>query len=116
MNLTPVQLMALILVVLGAITGGTSQLTDIFGPLTTKILVSSASLFTSIISGFVLVLTGQSSMLKSVQSMPGVDKIVVNASANSTLATLAVDPNQDKIEASPQAQQAVAQTARDASK
>lgn len=112
MNLTPVQIMALILVVLGAISGGTTQLVDIVGPVATKVLVSAASLLTTVISGFVLVLTGQSSMIKSVQAMPGVDKIVVNAQANTTLASLAVDPNQAKIEATPQAQQAVEKTAK----
>lgn len=108
---SPVQWLALILVVLGAITGGTAQLTDIVGPNLTKILVAVASLGTSVISGFVMVLTGQSNVVKSVQQMPGVEKIVVNANANTALATLAVDPSEAKIVVAPGATEAVQQTA-----
>ncbi len=44
--------------------------------------------------------------------MPGVEKIVVNEKANATLATLAVDQTQPKIETMPDAKLAVAATAR----
>ncbi len=111
MNLSTVQWLALALVVLGAITGGTAQLTDIVGPGWTKILVAMASLGTSIISGFVMVLTGQSNVVRAVQQMPGVEKIVVNEKANATLATLAVDPGEAKIVVTPGATEAVQQTA-----
>lgn len=111
-NLSTVQILALILVILGAITGGTAQLTDIVGPNWTRVLVAAASLGTSVISGFVMVLTGQSNIVKSVQAMPGVDKIVVNEKANQTLAALAVDPSNAKIEATPQATQVVLETAK----
>jgi hypothetical protein len=110
-NLSTVQILALTLVVLGAITGGTGQLTEIAGPGVTRVLVATASLATTIISGFIMVLTGQSSIVKSVQSMPGVETITVNAKANETLASLAVDPTNVKIQVAPEAQKIVEQTA-----
>jgi hypothetical protein len=114
MNINMTQVLALTLVVLGVISGGSAQLTDLVGPLITKSMVAAASLATSIISGWMVVLTGQSNLVKTVQDMPGVEKITVNDQANKTLATLAVDPNQAKIEATPQAAAAVADTAKGA--
>ena len=111
MNLSTVQILALILVILGAITGGTGQLTEIAGPGVTRILVATASLATTIISGFIMVLTGQSSIVKSVQAMPGVESITVNAKANETLASMAIDPTNDKIQVTPEAQKKVEETA-----
>jgi hypothetical protein len=43
--------------------------------------------------------------------MPGVEKIIVNKQANQTLASLAVDPNQPKIETVPADKKAVQSTA-----
>lgn len=111
-NLTSTQVLALILVVLGVVTGGSAQLTTLVGPMVTQLLVAAASLASSIISGFVLVLTGQSNTVLSVQDMPGVERIVVNERANQTLASLAVDPAQAKIVVSAQDQAAVAETAK----
>lgn len=111
-TLTPAQWIAMILVILGAITGGTSQLTEVIGPGATKVAVALASLATTILSGWIMVLTGQASQVKAVQAMPGVDKIVVNAQANQTLASLAVDPSQQKIETAPGAAGTVANTAK----
>ena len=112
MNLNLVQILALVLIVLGAITGGTAQLTDLFGPTATKVLVSASSLLTSIISGFVTVLTGQANQIRSVQDMPGVERIVVNEKANPTLASMAVDPANAKIVPTPQSAEVVQQTAK----
>lgn len=100
-NLNGTQQLALLMVVLGVITGGTAQLTDLCGPVATKILVSLASLGISVISGFMTVLTGQNSIVQSVRSMPGVEQITVNEKANQTLAALAVDPKEGKILAAP---------------
>ena len=54
-------------------------------------------------------------LINRVAQMPGVEKITVNANANTTLATLAVDSAQPKIEATPQATRAVQETAAAAS-
>ena len=111
MNLNINQVLAIALVILGVFVASTAQLTDLFGPAVAKTIVSVSGLFMSILSGIVGVLTGQSSQIKAVQAMPGVEKIVVNAQANSTLAGLAVDPAQEKIETAPGAGAAVARTA-----
>lgn len=112
MNLTANQWLAIVLVVLGVLVASTAQLTDLFGPAITKTIVSVAGILVAILNGVIAVLTGQASQVKFVQDMPGVDKIVVNKKANTTLAQLAVDPAQDKIEAAPEAASAVAATAR----
>lgn len=111
MSLTRNQTIAIIIAVLSVLSGGTAQLTEIFGPLAAKSIVSLTSLATAVLSAVMAVLTSQGNTVQEVQSMPGVEKITVNAGANKTLATLAVDPANSKIEASPGAVQAVNQTA-----
>ena len=111
MNLNRNQIIAIVLVVLGVLAASAAQLTDLFGAKIAHTIISSSSLLMSILSGVLAVLTGQSGILKDVQAMPGVDKVVVNKDANSTLAAAAVNPN-SKVEAAPGAEAAVAQIAR----
>jgi len=111
MTLNLRQVLALILAVLGAITASTAQLTDLFGPTAAKTVISIAGLLNTILSVVVATTSGQASVIRDVQAMPGVDKIIVNEKANSTLASLAVDPKNEKIDAKPSAQAAVNATA-----
>lgn len=111
-NLTTTQIFAIILVVLGVLGTSTAQLTDLVGAHDTKLIVSASSLLTSILSGILAMITGQSSQLAAVQAMPGVEKITVNSQANATVASMAVDPLNDKIEPIPQAAAAVEATAK----
>jgi len=97
MNLTPLQWIGIILAVNGALTGATAQLTDLFGPTIAKDIVSVASLASAILGGIITSMSGQAAQVKSVLAMPGVEKVTVNAQANQTLASMAVDPNVDKI-------------------
>lgn len=115
--MTSAQKLALTIGILGFVATGGTQLTDIFSPLGSlapmivKEIVSLAG-FVSGVLGIVLTFTtGQSSQIKAVQDMPGVEKIIINAKANPTLATLTVDPAQSKIEAAPGAANAIAATA-----
>jgi len=115
------QKLALTIGILGFVATGGTQLTDIFAPLgslapiVVKEIVSLAG-FVSGVLGIVLTFTtGQGSQIAAVQAMPGVSKIVVNEKANATLATLAVDTTQPKIEVAPSATQAVKATAAAAS-
>lgn len=112
MNLNFNQVIAIVLVILGVLVASTAQLTDLFGPIATKTIVSVSSLGMSILSGVLGVMTGQASQLKAVQDMPGVEKITVNSQANATLAALAVDPAQSKIKATPEAAATVQATAK----
>ena len=115
------QKLALTIGILGFVATGGTQLTDIFAPFGSlapfivKEIVSLAG-FTSGVLGIVLTFTtGQGQMIKNVQAMPGIEKIVVNSQANQTLASLAVDPTQNKIETLPSSTAAVTATAKGAS-
>lgn len=96
-NLTPVQIIGLVLVINGALIGSTAQLTDLFGPVAVKYIIAIASIGNSIFGGIITMVTGQGSQIRNVLAMPGVEKISVNGQASPALATLAVDPAQDKI-------------------
>lgn len=97
MNLTRNQYIAIALAVLGVLAVSGTQLTDLFGATTAKTIATASSLVNTILASILAVLTGQAQQVKDVLAMPGVEKIDVNAKANSTLATIAVDPNVDKI-------------------
>lgn len=118
MNLTLIQKIALSIAVLGFLSTATTQLTDIlapFGslaPLIVKQIVSLSGFVSGILGVFLSFMTGQAKQITTVQAMPGVEKIVVNEKASGALATLAVDPAQEKIEAAPEAVAAVQATAR----
>src|SRR5512146_1167759 len=105
--MTLIQKLALAIAVLGFLGGASTQLTDIlapFGsiaPVVVKEIVSVSGFVSGILGVILSFLSGQTSLVKTVQDMPGIETIQVNAKANSALASLAVDPSQDKIEAIP---------------
>lgn len=108
------QTIAIAIAVLGVLGASAAQLTDLIGPGATKAVVSMATLLNSVLGVTLGVITSQSGTIKDVQAMTGVEKITVNAQANSTLATMAVGPGNDKIEPAPGAAAAIQQTIRDA--
>lgn len=112
MNLTGKQVFGIVCAILSVITLSTTQLTDLIGPGPTKTVVTLASLVNTILQSIVVAMSGQSSLLTDVQAMPGVEKITVNAQANKTLASLAIDPANDKIDAAPGTIQAVSEAAK----
>lgn len=114
MNITNKQWLAIVMVVLGVMTASTSQMTEIFGAELAKHLTSGAALLNSILAGVAAIVSSQASLIGDVQGMRGVEKITVNAMANTTLASMAVDPVNQKVEASPGAAAAVSATARNA--
>lgn len=109
--MTSKQWISIVLVVLGVLTASTAQLTDLFGEETAKLVISVASMANSALAGILAVLTGQSSTVREVQAMPGVEKIVVNREAGTTLATLVQDSKQEKIQAKKGDEQAIEDTA-----
>lgn len=111
-NLTPLQIIGIVLVINGALIGSAAQLTDLFGPLTAKYIISIASLGNSIFGGIVTLISGQGAQIKNVLAMPGVENISVGRQANATLAAIAVDPTQNKIAPTDAATQAVIATAK----
>lgn len=112
MNITRNQWIAIFMLALGLIAGGTSQLTELFGAGVAKNLASSASFLSSFVAGLQIILGGQGMQVKDVRAMDGVQNIEVNAKANPTLAALAIDPAEDKISIAPGASAQVNQTAK----
>lgn len=97
MNLNRNQILAIIIAILSVTAASTAQLTDIFGPGPTKTIISLAGLLNSALSSILAVVTSQSNVVKDTLAMPGVENIQINRQANQTLASIAVDPAQDKI-------------------
>jgi len=97
MNLTGKQIIAIVAAVVSALMLATTQLTDIFGPTVAKNIVSGASLVNLILNSIIAALSGQATLVKDVAAMPGVERVSVNAQANTALATVATDPGQPKI-------------------
>ena len=112
MNLNRNQIIAIVIAILSVLGGSAAQLTDLFGPGITKIIIAASTLGTTALSSVLAVVTSQSAQIKDVLAMPGVDKINVNAAANQTLAAIAVDPHVDKIAPTPAAEQQVSATAK----
>lgn len=115
MNINRGQVLSIIIAVLGVWVAAGAQLTDLFGPGATKVIIAGSTLTMSTLAAVNVILQGQGNQIAAVQAMPGVEKIVVNEKANATLATMAVDPAENKIEATPQATAAVQRTAANAS-
>lgn len=97
MTLNRNQILAIAIAVLSVLGGATGQLTDIFGPTVAHSIISASGLGAAILSSVLMATTGQAGIIQSAIAMPGVDSIKVNAQANQTLASIAVDPSQQKI-------------------
>lgn len=111
-NLTTAQKIAIAMVFLGVLSTSGVQLTDMVGPTIARSIVSTSNLLNSMLAGVIAVLTGQGAVVKQVLDMKGVERLRVNENANPTLAAIAMDPNQAKISATPEAQAQVAATAK----
>jgi len=114
MNLNRNQIIAIMIALLAVLGGSTAQLTDLVGPALTKIIIAASTLGTTALSSVLAVITSQGSQVRDVLAMPGIEKINVNAAANQTLATIAMDPNVDKIAPTPSALATVTKTALEA--
>lgn len=112
MNLNAKQIISIVGAILSVLMISTAQLTDLFGAGVAKSIVSVAGLGNLILQSIMTAITSQGSTIREVLAMPGVDKINVNAAANQTLATIAVDQNVDKIGPTPGAAQQVEATAK----
>jgi len=113
-NITPLQWLGIIVLFNGMIIGGTSQMDILFGATITKSLVAIASLGNVFLGGLVTMFGGQSTQVKNVLAMPGIESIKVNAQANHDLAQIAVDPTLIKIDTIPGATAQVTATAKGA--
>lgn len=91
------QTLGIIIAILGVLMISTANLTDLFGPAATKGIVSASALLNAILGAVLAAMAGQAGQVRDVLAMPGVEKITVNRDANSTLASIAVDPAVNKI-------------------
>lgn len=97
MNLNGKQIISIVGAILSVLMISTAQLTDLFGAGVAKSVVSVAGLGNLILQSIMTALTSQGSTIRDVRDMDGVQHIEVNEKANTTLAALAVDPNEPKI-------------------
>jgi len=110
-NLNGKQIFSIVGAILSVLMISTTQLTDLFGTGVAKSIVSVAGLGNLMIQSVMAVLTSQGNTVLDVKNMPGVEGIAVNGYANKTLATLAMDPTQNKIVPTLAAEAKVAATA-----
>lgn len=110
-DLTLIQILGIVLVVNGALSGAVNELTDLFGPTVAKHVLSVCVIGSGICGGFITMFGGLGSQVRNVLAMPGVEKIDVNAQASSALATMAVDPKENKIAPTQAAMETVVATA-----
>lgn len=114
-NLTLVQWIGIMVGLNSLLMGATPQLTVLFGMEAVPYIIAVATLGNGALGVFVTVVGGQGRQVRNVLAMPGVEKIDVNGQASATLATLAVDPNQNKIAPTQAAMDKVTATAKAAS-
>lgn len=114
MNINGIQWLLIAIAALGAISGGSAQMNDLFGPTIAKDVASAASFLSSIISAIMLPLTGQTATLKAASNIQGVEPIKINASASRDIAKVAVDPSVDNVEPVPTVATQVAAIAKGA--
>lgn len=122
------QSLSIAIAILGVLVASTSQLDTLFGEAVTKSIVAASTLFMAALAGINTILQSQGNQIAAikemhtpevqemhvaaVQEMPGIDKIIVNSKANATLATMAVDMANPKIEPAPAAIAAVTAIAK----
>ncbi len=80
----------------GLITGA-ALLQTLFGQDITLKIVAVLGILGIIINSVSGAVNGQANLVKQVAAMPGVEKITVNATANTTLASVATDAAQPKV-------------------
>lgn len=119
MNLNGKQIFLIIGAVVSVLMIAGPQLTDLFGSTVAKNVSSAAGLVNLMINAVMVALTGnltQDQQVKQVLDMKGVERLRVNADASPALATLAMDPNVNKISPTDEARFVVAATAATAEK
>lgn len=92
-----------------------AQLTDLMGAGPAKYIVTIAGLFNMLLQSISVALSTQTSLVKDVAAMPGVEPLRINALASPALATAAIDPANKKIAPTPEAKEEVTAIAKAAS-
>lgn len=109
-EITPIQILGGVLVVNTVLVGGVAQLTDLFGATMANHILNACILGSGICGGFIMNMGGLGAQARNVVN--GGASIAVGPYATTSLATLAMDPAQSKIDAAPGASAAVAAIAK----
>lgn len=109
-NLTLVQWIGIVIGLNSLLMGATPQLTVLFGATAVPIILAVATLGNGALGVFVTVIGGLGTQALNV--VAGGASLAVGANAKPSLATLAMDPAQQKIDAAPGAAAAVAAIAK----
>jgi hypothetical protein len=112
LNIQPKQWFQIISGSVSGLITGAALFQQLLGQETALIVVAALGLVNIVISSVGTALSGQAQLVKDVAAMPGVEKITINAQANPTLATVAVDQTVDKVAPTRQDMDIVTQTAR----
>jgi hypothetical protein len=96
-DITQTQWIAFVIGACSFLGGATGQLTVLFGTNGATYAASACAIISGLAGVFLMATTGQSSQVKTVAAMPGVDRITVNNNATPVLAAMAVDQSVNKI-------------------
>jgi hypothetical protein len=112
LNIQPKQWLQIIGGSVSTLITSAALLNPLFGQELALQIVAALGILNIILSSVGTALSGQAQLVKDVAAMPGVEKITINANANPTLATVAVDPTVDKVSPTRADMDVVSQTAR----
>ncbi len=87
-------------IISGSISGlitGAALLNPLFGETVALKIVAVLGIANIILNSVGAATSGQADLVKDVRAMQGVAKVLMDESANKTLATLATDPNEPKV-------------------
>jgi len=112
LNIQPKQWIQILSGSIGGLITGAALLNPLFGEALSLKIVAALGIINILLGSIGTALSGQAQLVKDVAAMPGVEKITINASANPTLAAVAVDPTADKVSPTRQDMDIVSQTAR----
>ena len=102
-NVTTLQWIGIVILFNTTLIGGSSQLPDLLlGPVVVKAILAAATLGNGFLGGLVTMFGGQGNMTKTVANFTGDDgrpavRVNVGANAGSTLAAVAIDPEQKNV-------------------
>jgi hypothetical protein len=112
LNIQPKQWFQIISGSVSGLITGAALLNPLFGQENALMIVAGLGIVNIILTSVGTALSGQAQLVKDVAKMPGIEKITVNEKANSTLASVAVDPTVDKVAPIRADMDIVSQTAR----
>jgi hypothetical protein len=96
-NLTSKQWFQIVSGIISGLITGAALMQTLFGQDLTIKIVAGLGIANIILSSVGATVSGQSNLVSDVAAMPGVERISINAKASPALASVAVDPAQQKV-------------------